>query len=106
MILETAYPWTTSGADNYNNILGGSMPLQGFPFTKEGQRDYMISLTQAVISAGGKGIMYWEPAWITSKMKDPWGTGSSWENATFFDFVGNTLPVVEYLHKKYEIPSP
>lgn len=106
MILETAYPWTTSGADNYNNILGGSTPLQGFPFSKEGQRDYMISLTQAVISAGGKGIMYWEPAWITSKMKDTWGTGSSWENATFFDFDGNTLPVVEYLQKKYETPAP
>lgn len=106
MILETAYPWTTSGNDSYNNILGGSAPLQGFPFTKEGQRDYMISLTQAVILAGGKGIMYWEPAWITSSMKDPWGTGSSWENATFFDFEGNTLPVIEYLQNNYETKTP
>jgi len=102
MILETAYPWTTSNADNYNNILGGSQPLQGFPFTREGQRDYMISLTQNVISAGGTGVIYWEPAWITSRMKDSWGTGSSWDNATFFDFEGNTLPVVEYLKYKYQ----
>ncbi len=102
MVLETAYPWTTAGADNYNNILGGSHPLQGFPFTREGQRDYMKSLVQAVISSGGTGVMYWEPAWITSQMKDSWGTGSSWENAAFFDFEGNTLPVFDYLKHKYQ----
>lgn len=100
MILETAYPWTTQGADSYGNILGGGQPLSGFPFTKEGQLGYMTALADAVKSAGGSGIMYWEPAWITSAMKDSWGSGSSWENAAFFDFQGNLLPVVQYMQKK------
>jgi len=101
MILETGYPWATGGSDNYNNQFGNQTPLAGFPFTAEGQLLFMKSLTQAVIKAGGSGIMYWEPAWITSQMKDPWGTGSSWENVTFFDFQGNALPVVGYMNAKY-----
>jgi arabinogalactan endo-1,4-beta-galactosidase len=39
MILETAYPWTKDGS---------------------------LDLTQKMITAGAKGIIYWEPAWITS----------------------------------------
>jgi arabinogalactan endo-1,4-beta-galactosidase len=99
MILETAYPWTNQGNDGYNNILGGGQPLTGFPFTREGQLGYMQALTESVLAAGGTGIMYWEPAWITSGMKDSWGTGSSWENAAFFDFQGNLLPVARYMQK-------
>ena len=102
MVLETAYPWTTDGADGYGNIFGSQNPLEGYPYTRDGQRDFMIRLTQDVINAGGKGVMYWEPAWITSGMKDLWGTGSAWDNATFFDFGGNALPVVEYMNKRYE----
>jgi arabinogalactan endo-1,4-beta-galactosidase len=101
MILETGYPWATGGADNYSNQFGSQTPLDGFPFTTEGQFNFMKSLTQALITAGGSGIMYWEPAWITSQMKDSWGSGSSWENTTFFDFQGNTLPVVGYMNWKY-----
>ncbi len=59
MILETGYPWTSNGADNYNNQFGSQSPLPGFPFTGEGQLNFMKSLTQAVITAGGSGIMYW-----------------------------------------------
>ena len=103
MILETGYPWSTSGSDGYNNLFGNQTPLAGFPFTPEGQLNFMKSLTQAVITAGGSGVMYWEPAWITSGMKDSWGTGSSWENVTFFDFQGNALPVMGYLKHKYNL---
>ena len=102
MVLETAYPWSTEGADGYGNIFGGQSPLEGYPYTREGQRDFMVRLTQDVMNAGGTGVMYWEPAWITSGMKDLWGTGSAWDNATFFDFGGNALPVVEYMNKSYE----
>jgi arabinogalactan endo-1,4-beta-galactosidase len=51
----------------------------------------MKDLTQTVITAGGSGIMYWEPGWITSNLKDAWGKGSSWENNALFDFSGNAL---------------
>jgi arabinogalactan endo-1,4-beta-galactosidase len=103
MILETGYPWATGGSDNYGNQFGSQTPLPDFPFTPDGQYSFMKSLTQAVITAGGTGIMYWEPAWITSQMKDSWGTGSSWENVTFFDFQGNALPVMGYMNWKYEL---
>ncbi|MDW3194003.1 MAG: glycosyl hydrolase 53 family protein [Cytophagales bacterium] len=95
MILETAYPWTTEDADNYGNILGGS-PLEGYPFTEEGQLDFMTFLTQKAIDAGALGVIYWEPGWISSDLRDPWGQGSSWDNVTFFDFEGRSLPVVDF----------
>ncbi|HOY15319.1 MAG TPA: glycosyl hydrolase 53 family protein, partial [Saprospiraceae bacterium] len=57
---------------------------------------------QAVIDGGGKGVMYWEPAWITSTMKDQWGVGSSWENNAFFDYSSKGLPVLDYLTFPYK----
>jgi len=102
MIFETAYPWTTEYADNYANAFGNQSPLPGFPFTAAGQYNFMVSLCQKVINGGGSGVIYWEPAWITSRMKDLWGTGSIWENATMFDFEGNTLPSINYLNASYK----
>jgi arabinogalactan endo-1,4-beta-galactosidase len=46
-------------------------------------------------------VMYWEPAWISSNMKDLWGTGSAWENCTFFDFSGNLTSGIDYMSHKY-----
>jgi len=105
MILETAYPWSTEFADNYTNQFGSQTPLSGYPFSKEGQSKFLVDLAQNMINAGGSGIVYWEPAWISSQMKDQWGTGSSWENATFFDFSGNALPALDYMRYSYTIPK-
>jgi arabinogalactan endo-1,4-beta-galactosidase len=54
-----------------------------------------------MIDGGGVGVIYWEPAWISSSMKDLWGTGSSWENNTFFDFDGNTIEGIQYMKYTY-----
>jgi arabinogalactan endo-1,4-beta-galactosidase len=89
MVLETAYPWTLEGADSYRNSFGSQQPLPGFAFTQDGQLEFLKALTHEIKKGGGIGLIYWEPAWITSSMKDLWGTGSSWENATLFDFQGN-----------------
>jgi arabinogalactan endo-1,4-beta-galactosidase len=102
MVLETAYPWTTSGADGYNNIFGGQTPIEGYPFTQEGQLNMMKAITQEVKNGGGAGVIYWEPAWITSNMRDLWGTGSAWENCTFFDFDGNAISSIDYMKADYE----
>jgi len=102
MIVETAYPWTLDYADDYNNQFGENALVNGFPASKEGQRDFMIELTQEVIDGGGGGVMYWEPAWITSDMKTQWGTGSSWENNTFLDFDGNIHLGIEYMTHGYD----
>lgn len=102
MILETAYPWTADGNDSYGNLFGSQTPISGYPFSQAGQLSFMKALTQEVIDGGGYGIIYWEPAWITSSMKDLWGTGSSWENATFFDFSGNVISGIDYMAHKYK----
>jgi arabinogalactan endo-1,4-beta-galactosidase len=105
MILEVAYPWTKNSADSYTNQFGNQAGVVGFDYTVEGQYNFMVALTQKVITAGGSGVMYWEPAWITSQMKDLWGTGSSMENATFFDFTGNTQKGIDYMNYKYTFPA-
>jgi len=103
MILETSYPWTTDNFDSYSNQFGSQMPLTGYAFTKEGQAKYLIDLTQKMITAGGSGVMYWEPDWISSQMKDQWGTGSSMENCAFFDFNGNTISPIDYMRYMYNL---
>ena len=101
MIVETSYPFSTANADSYPNGINGDTPVVGYPISTTGQYQYLKDLTQAVIAGGGSGIMYWEPAWITSSLKDPWGTGSSWDNNTLFDFTGNTLPGMDYMTYPY-----
>ncbi|HEY9044316.1 MAG TPA: glycosyl hydrolase 53 family protein [Ohtaekwangia sp.] len=101
MILETAYPWTPNGDDGYNNQFGSGTPVTGFPYTRQGQADILRKITQEVLDGGGIGVIYWEPAWITSSMKDSWGTGSSWENCAFFDFDGNTIDAIDFTKQKY-----
>lgn len=101
MIVETAYPWTDSNADNYNNIISGSQGFIHYGVSEEAQFKYMQDLTQAIINGGGSGVMYWEPAWITSAMKDLWGSGSSWDNCTLFDASGNTLKGIQFFNQKY-----
>ena len=101
MIVETAYPWTSLGADSYNNVISGSTGFSGYAVSKDDQLRYLKDLTQAVIAGGGSGIMYWEPAWITSSLRDLYGTGSSWENNAFFDFSGNTLQSIDYMTYPY-----
>ncbi|WP_165823830.1 glycoside hydrolase family 53 protein [Pseudochryseolinea flava] len=100
IILETAYPWTVNGNDGYNNLLGGT-PLSGYPFSEQGQYDFMVALTKEVKDGKGIGVIYWEPAWISSKMKDLWGTGSAWENAAFFNYNGNAMKAFDYATYKY-----
>jgi arabinogalactan endo-1,4-beta-galactosidase len=105
MIVETAFPWTFDGADKYNNLFGDPKELIGYTASKNDQLEYLTNLTQTIISAGGSGIMYWEPAWITSPMKDRWGSGSSWENAALFDFDGNMLPGMGFMKRVYKFPT-
>jgi arabinogalactan endo-1,4-beta-galactosidase len=102
MILETAYPWTLTSNDNYNNQFGSHPPLDGYPYTPQGQYDLLVKMTREVKEGGGQGIFYWEPAWISSEMKDLWGTGSSWENNTFFDFDGNSIHGIDYMKYDYK----
>jgi arabinogalactan endo-1,4-beta-galactosidase len=101
MILETAYPFTSEANDSYNNLWGSETPIEGYPYTIDGQLAMMKKITQEVKDGGGVGVIYWEPAWISSPAKDLWGTGSSWENNTFFDFQGNVIPSIDFMEAVY-----
>lgn len=96
MILETAYPWSSGQDDNYHNLWGAETPIAGYPYTVEGQTKMMQKIASELREGGGIGMIYWEPAWISSDTKDLWGQGSSWENNTFFDFDGNVLSSIDY----------
>ena len=101
MVVEAAYPFTFEAADNCSNIC--SEAVEGYPATPEGQKKYISDLIQVISDAGGTGIMYWEPAWVSTGCSTPWCTGSSWENVTFFDFRNNNeiLPVFEAYQRNY-----
>jgi arabinogalactan endo-1,4-beta-galactosidase len=102
LVMETAYPFTTDGNDNYNNIYSEqTAPLEGFPYTIQGQKAFLQTLTQNMANAGALGVIYWEPDWISSNMKDRWGTGSSWENNAFFDFSCNVTEAADFLGVDY-----
>lgn len=101
MIVETGYPWTFDNADKADNVLWKSAVLPQYPATPNGQLDYLLALSKAVKSAGGLGLLYWEPAWISTKCKTLWGQGSHWENAAFFDpkRKNTTLPAFNFFRE-------
>ena len=86
MIVETAYPFTLNGLDGANNILAEDSLEDEFPASQDGQLAYLNALHKTVKDFGGSGVLYWEPAWVSTKCATRWGIGSHWENATMFDF--------------------
>lgn len=88
MIVETAYPFTTRNNDEAGNILGTDAMVAGIEISQQGQLEFLKKLEEKVLDAGGEGLIYWEPAWISSSCTTRWGNGSHWDNATLFDFEG------------------
>src|SRR5688572_10140699 len=85
MILETAYPWTSSNADGANNLLSVTYP--GYAtFSPTNQKEWMIDFTQEMIDNGASGIVFWEPGWVSTGCSTLWVQGSSWDNVAFFNF--------------------
>lgn len=85
MVFETGYIWTTGSNDEANNIISSVQPGYA-PASPAAQRRWLIDLTQEVYDQGGSGVLYWEPAWVSSSCRTQWGIGSHQEHATFFDF--------------------
>lgn len=106
MVVETAYPWTYETAvDTADNVLDKG--ISAYPVTVKGQRQFMIDLTQTLVNNGALGVVYWEPAWVSTECHTLWGQGSHWENATFFDFQNeNELHAgADFLGYEYGRPS-
>lgn len=97
VVVETSYPWTLSSNDKANNLLGEDSLTAGYSASRAGQQRYLIDLQSAIVANGGLGLVYWEPAWVSTKCATRWGEGSHWENATLFNFEGQLLPGADFL---------
>ena len=107
MVVETAYPFTLDSQDASPNLLGEDSLIAGYPATPDGQRRYLIDLSQTVADAGGVGVVYWEPAWISTRCRTRWGIGSNWENAAWFDYRHHAaLPALDFLSRSYRQAAP
>lgn len=64
--------------------------------TPIGQLAYLhnvLSIIQGATGGYGRGLVYWEPAWIPGVGWEP-GAGDAWDNLTLFDGVGHALPSI------------
>lgn len=94
LLAEVAYAWTTEWNDWTDNLWWYGDESDGYAFTPEGQRDYMVALRNAVDGlAPGVclGWCYWAPDWV-SAMGPQATNGSAWENAALWNFDGVALP--------------
>ena len=110
MIVETAYPATLDNggfpapdADKGETKSAADTLLPGDPATPSGQNAFLIALTQTVISAGGNGVIDWEPARVdvhcNGRARSDGDTG--WQNATWFDRRGNLYPALDWMRHRY-----
>ena len=88
MMLETGYLWDDQNIDALSNIINSAD--EGYlPISKQNQLKYMTDLSQAMVTAGGIGVVFWEPAWVSTVCRTPWGQGSSHEHVAYFDHRNN-----------------
>ncbi len=90
IVVETAYNWQPSRET--------SDRPGPFPETPEGQRDFLDQVVRTVMDAPhgrGIGVFWWEPAIA----------GGSLGSRSFFDYDGNSLPVLS-VFGKYTRPFP
>ncbi|MBN2011658.1 glycosyl hydrolase 53 family protein [candidate division KSB1 bacterium] len=90
MIVETAYPWSTENFDSLINIVRTADPAY-LPVSPVKQLEYMVDYTRAVMRPGGIGVIFWEPAWLSTPCRTPWGQGSSHDHLAFFDPKNNNF---------------
>lgn len=99
IVVETAYPYTLADQDHTPNVIRSESQLvAGYPATLAGQAQWLRDLMSVVSSTPGglgKGVFYWEPAWLALPNcgwdpDDP-ASGNEWENQALFDFDGHVL---------------
>lgn len=111
IVVEAAYGYTTANCDNAeNNFTSKEADDAGYPATVQGQANYLHDLLQVVTKVPegrGKGVFYWEPAWLPTQgatwatkagMKynsDDWKEGNARENQSLFDCQGKVLPSIK-----------
>ena len=87
----TISDWTTSSGATYIDI------KQQYSFNTSGQANLIHDLTEAVVNANGKGMFYWEGAWVPNTAVE-WagpGSGNSWCNQGFFSPNGKAISNID-----------
>lgn len=102
MIVETAYPFTMENIDAANNILGTDALINDIPASPQGQLDYLNQLKAKLEEVGASGIVYWEPAWISTDCSTQWAQGSHWDNATLFDHTNQATVAITFYNQSAE----
>src|SRR3972149_7918683 len=90
MVVEMGYLWTTRNHDQLGNIINTPDPNY-LPVIPEKQLEYLVDYTREVKRAGGSGVIFWEPAWVSTPCRTPWGTGSAHDHVVFFDPVNTNF---------------
>ncbi len=119
-VVETAYAFTSKHFDpsreSANLVINDSLKCfdgssAPYPLSIEGQRDFvkeLLRLVKGLDKGYGKGVYYWEPAWLPVK-GSTWATeaaraymneshkpgGNEWANQCIFDYEGNATPALE-----------
>ncbi len=96
LIVETAYPWTLSWWDDTHNFVGEPTQLHpGYGASPGSQERFLRDLvtTVAQVPHGlGRGVVYWEPAWVSVEDGPP----NPYENLALFDFHWDALPALGF----------
>jgi len=114
MVVEAAYGYTLENCDSAENSFQAKEEKDGgYPATVAGQAAYLHDLMSAVLAVPnhrGKGVVYWEPAWIPASgntwatpegmkyIHDEWKQGNARENQALFDCKGKVLPSIQVFH--------
>jgi len=99
ILVETGYFWSLGQSDPATDP-GAAQALEpGYPASVEGQRRFLVDLTNEVLDSGGAGMMYWEPAAVSTPCSPQWGNEDEhWDNSLFDYRTGNELlPGADYL---------
>ena len=89
MVAETSYAFTTNDTDFFGNTMGSGMAT-GYPFTQQGQADFVRDVIDTVVNktTNGIGVFYWEGTWISAggssyeENRKLWETyGSGWASS-------------------------
>ena len=99
MVVETAYPFTTKGADSTGNFVWEKTDLKcEYPATAEGQVDFLNRLHKImrnVPDQRGIGVVYWAPEYVAQP-----GIQTPCENLALFDLELKVLPGLAALCEK------
>jgi len=103
LVVETAYPWTLGG-NAAASALANDNVAPGYPATPEGQKSFLVDLSQTVIANGGVGVFTWAPDWVPALCRGGAKQSVDWPSMTFFDDKGEVLPGIDYMRHAYASP--